>query len=235
MKIAIAGIKGGTGKTTTAAALAQAAAKDGLKVLAVDLDPQCNLTTRLGAEPGEGSYQAMTGEPAPKTQQTEQGIDVLASTADLAALRIAPGAAQTLEKALAALQYDLIIIDAPPTAGLLVYSALQASDTVLVPLESDLDSLQGLYQIVSIAAELKVPVLGAVLTRYNSRTKINQHVAALIQDACTELSIAYYGGIRQGVAVRESQALQKSLFEYAARSGPAQDYWNLYLQIMGRA
>lgn len=236
LTITVAAIKGGTGKTTTAAALAQAAAQDGKSVLCVDLDPQGNLSAALAAHTGVGSLQAMTGRGLP-AQHTEQGIDVLAACPDLATLTVSAGAAGHLQTALQAAQgdYDLCLIDTPPTAGILVYAALAAADKVLVPLETDTGSIQGLQQIARIAAEMGRPISGVVLTRYNGRTKINQHIAGLIQKACDQLSATYYGGIRQGIAIRECQALQRSLYQYAPGSNPALDYWRLYQALCVQA
>ena len=119
--ITVAVIKGGTGKTTTAAALAQAAAKAGQRVLAIDLDPQANLTFFLGADQNSGgSYQLLQGaDPAQLIQDTAQGISVISGSPDLATERTKPGSAKRLQDALQAVRkdFDFIFVDTPPQMG----------------------------------------------------------------------------------------------------------------------
>ena len=121
----IATQKGGTGKTTTAAALAQAAAYKGKSCLAIDLDPQANLTYCLAADETQpGSYDLLHGAAASQvTQTTAQSIDVISASPDLQTETSSRGSARRLQKALAPLkdQYDVIIIDTPATAGELQY------------------------------------------------------------------------------------------------------------------
>ena len=146
--ITAAVIKGGTGKTTTAAALAQAAAAAGKKVLAIDLDPQANLSFFIGADQNApGSYQLLHGaEAAQLIQDTEQGIQAIAASPDLATERTTPASAKRLQEAIEPVKkdYDLIIIDTPPQMGELTFNALQASTGLIIPLETDNSSLQGL-------------------------------------------------------------------------------------------
>ena len=130
--ITIAVQKGGTGKTTTAAALAQAAAYKGRRALAIDLDPQGNLSVTLAAQmiPEAGnSYNLLMGLPAADLiQTTEQGIDVIPACLDLATISSGKGSARRLQRALEPIKnnYDLIVIDTP-TAAELQYNALQAA------------------------------------------------------------------------------------------------------------
>lgn len=233
-------IKGGTGKTTTAAALAQAAAADRKKVLVIDLDPQANLSFFIGADPnGPGSYELLTGaDPGELIQHTEQGIDAIPASADLATLKTSTGSAKRLSAALEPIKgsYDFIFIDTPPQIGELTYNAMQASTGLLIPLESDNSSLQGLYQIADIAARLQqsnpaLQILGTILTRYDSRPKLNRYLQEVIAEKGKEAGAPYLGAIRAGVAIREAQAMQLSLFNYAPRSKPAEDYRALYKAI----
>lgn len=239
--ITTAVIKGGTGKTTTAAAIAQAAASNKKKVLAIDLDPQGNLTSFLGEDTSKGgSYRVLHGaEISEMIQSTEQGIDLIAASADLAAERTAPASANRLRDALEAVKdrYSLIVIDTPPTMGELVYNAFQASTGVIIPLETDINSLQGLYQIADIVKQMQktnteLAIAGVVLTRYDPRPKINNYLQGVISDKCKEIGIPYIGEIRNGVAVREAQAFQQSLYEYAPKSKPALDYLHIYNRIV---
>lgn len=239
--LTVAVIKGGTGKTTTAAALAQAAAAANKKVLAIDLDPQANLTFTIGADQNRpGSYQLLHGtDPAQLIQQTAQGIDTIAASPDLATERTTPASAKRLQAAIIPLKdiYDLIIIDTPPTMGELTFNALQAATGLLIPLETDNNSLQGLYQIVDIAHQMQrrnpdLSIIGTVLSRYDARPKINRYLRDVIAERGQEIGAPLLIGIRPGVAIREAQAMQQSLYQYAPASRPAQDYKTLYEMIM---
>lgn len=239
--IAAAVIKGGTGKTTTCAALAQAAAADGKRVLAIDLDPQANLTFSLGADQNKpGGYQLLNGTPAEQLiQKTAQGIDAIAASPDLATEKTKPGSALRLRDALEPIKkgYDLVIIDTPPTLGELQYNALYAATGLVIPLEADTYSLQGLYQIADIANQIKarnaaLHILGVVLTRYNPRPKISRYLHDTIAEKGQEVGAPLLATVRSGVAVSEAAAMQQSLFEYAPNSNPAQDYKTIYKKIM---
>lgn len=235
--ITTAVIKGGTGKTTTATALAQAAAAAGKKVLAIDLDPQANFTFFIGADQNKGgSYELLHGaDPAELIQRTGQDIDAIAASPDLATERTTPASAKRLQSAIEPLKrrYDLIMIDTPPQIGELTYNALQAATGLIIPLETDNSSLQGLYQITDIAHQMqrsnpKLSIIGVILTRYDSRAKINRYLQEVIANTGKEIGAPFLMGIRAGVAIREAQAMQKSLYKYAPRSNPAQDYQKLY-------
>ncbi len=240
--IVTAVIKGGTGKTTTAAALAQAAAIRGKRVLAVDLDPQANFTCFLGGDPNKpGAYQILHGTPAAEVlQKTAQEITVIPGNPDLATEKSTPGSAQRLREALEPLQgrFDLCIIDTPPQMGELLFTALAAADGLIIPLEADDSSVQGLYQITDIAREMKgsnpaLKVYGVVITRFDERPKINRHLQKIIAAAGEECGAPLLATIRPGVAIREAQALRKSLYKYAASSKPAIDY-NALFSTVGR-
>lgn len=238
--LTVAVIKGGTGKTTTAAALAQAAAAAGKKVLAIDLDPQANLSFFIGADQNApGSYQLLHDtDPAQLIQTTAQGIDAIAASPDLATERTTPASAKRLQRAIDPLKsvYDLIVIDTPPQMGELTFNALQAATGLIIPLETDNSSLQGLYQIADIAHQMQrsnpaLSIIGVILTRYDNRPKLNRYLRDVIADKGQEIGAPFLIGIRPGIAIREAQAMQQSLFDYAPRSNPAQDYKKLYEMI----
>jgi chromosome partitioning protein len=235
--ITVAVIKGGTGKTTTAAALAQAAAKAGKRVLAIDLDPQANLTFFLGADQNSGgSYQLLQGaDPAQLIQGTAQGVSVISGSPDLATERTKPGSAKRLQDALQAVRkdFDFIFVDTPPQMGELTFNALQAATGLIIPLETDNSSLQGLYQIADIAHQMQntnpgLRIFGAILTRYDSRPKLNRYLSDIISEKGQEVGAPLIMGIRPGIAIREAQALQLSIYDYAPKSNPAQDYKKLF-------
>ena len=240
--ITVAAIKGGTGKTTTAAALSQAAAKEGFRILAVDLDPQGNLTQALGAaRTRANAYRVLTGEATAKEaiQATGQGVDVMAGCQDLTTLRTAQGSALRLKKALtqAAAGYDLCIIDTPPQMGELTFNALTAADGLLIPLEADGASIQGFYQIADLAratmrkANPGLSFIGVAVTRYDGRPKVSRYLRDQISKEAAAAGIPYLGEIRAGIAVKEAQGFAESLFDYAPRAKPAKDYLELYGKV----
>ena len=239
--ITVANQKGGTAKTTTAAAIAQAGAAQGVKVLAVDIDPQGNLSFMLKAYArGGGCFELLEGTPARRLiQGTAQGIDTIPASRNLATISTATGSAQRLQRALQPIRgiYDLIVIDTPPTAGELLYNALQASTGLVIPLQADVFGLQGLYQIADTARQFgrsnpALTVKGFVLTRYSDRSTLAKSMKATITKKAAEIGIPCLAEIREGVAIREAAALQRSLFEYAPKSKPAQDYKQLFTKIM---
>lgn len=241
--ITTAVIKGGTGKTTTAGALAQAARADKKRVLAIDLDPQGNLSFILAADPGgPGSYELLHGARAQDViQTTAQGIDVITASANLATERTTPASARRLADGLEPVKkkYDFIFIDTPPEIGEMTFNALTAATGLIIPLEADISSLAGLNQIAGIAHQIQrkspqLAILGTVVTRYDGRPKINRYLLETIASKGAEVGAPNLATIRPGVAIKEAQALQESLFEYAPGSNPAKDYKALYEAIRGR-
>ena len=177
--ITAAVIKGGAGKTTTCTALAQAAAADGKRVLAIDLDPQGNFSFFIGAD------------------------------------QTAPGSAKRLQRALEPLKkkYDLVFIDTPPQMGELTFNALQASTGLIIPLETDHGSLQGLFRIVDIAHQMQrhnagLTIYGVILTRYDNRPRLNRYLRDAIRDQGEDIGAPLLMEIRAGIAVKEAQAMQ---------------------------
>ena len=245
MIITVSNQKGGTGKSTTAAAIATGAAYKGKKTLVIDLDPQSNLSFIMGANPLDvGAYELMTqnATPAQLIQHTSQG-DVIAGSLLLAAAdTILKGDARiyALKTAIKPLKsrYDVIVIDTPPTLGTLLINALTASDKVIIPLQADVLSLQGLYQLTQTIRKAQseynkgLELAGILFTRHNGRTIISREIMETMKSKSAELNVPILNStIRDGVAVREAQTLRQSLFEYAPKSKPAQDYFKLLAEI----
>lgn len=233
--------KGGTGKTTTAAALAQAAAYQGKSVLALDLDPQANLTYCLAADETQpGSYDLLRGaDPTDIVQTTAQGINVISASPDLQTETTGAGTARRLQRALKPVkdQYDLIIIDTPATAGELQYNALQAADRLIIPLLADAYNLQSLRQITDTAAQImdsnpNLKIAGVILTQYDPRPVMSRQLRDMLQESATAQGIPFLGAVRKGVAIQEAAALQRSLYKYAPKSKPAADYMSIYNALM---
>ena len=230
--------KGGVGKTTTAHALVTGLTKEGRKVLAVDADPQGNLSFTMGADvSAKGLYEALREEVSitDVIQKTEDG-DILPSTLLLAAADmeftgtgrewLLTGIFQYIAE-----EYTHIIIDSPQTLGILTVNALTASTDVVIPMGADIYSLQGLYQLYSTIGKVKkfcnreIIISGLLLTRYNSRFILSRDITEGIENKAGELEANLFNAkIREGVSVKEAQTQQMSLFKYAPLSNPAQDY-----------
>ena len=244
--ISVANQKGGTAKTSTAHALATGAAYKGKRSLAIDFDPQGNLSFIMGADASRaGAYELMKqqAKAAQIVQYTSQG-DIIPASLNLAAADIEfsgkPGRDFFLQAALEPLQdaYDVVVIDTPPTLGTLLVNALTASDEVIIPMNADILSLQGLYQLAETITQVKsfcnkrLEVTGILITRYSGRTVLARDIKETIEAKCAELGIPVLNTvIRDGVAVREAQTTQESLFAYAPNSNPAKDYLQLFDEI----
>lgn len=242
MILAIANQKGGTGKSTTAAALAQAAAHRGRRVLAIDLDPQGNLSYFLQADTARaGAFEVLDGLPAVEaTQATAGGLDVIPASWNLQTISSSRGSARRLKAALEPLagRYDVVILDTPPTAGELQYNALMAATDLVIPLQADIVGLQGLYQMMDTAQQIKqgnpaLALTGYILTRSGGRSTLARQMAETIEAQARGMGLPFLMAIREAVAIREAQTLQQSLYEYAPRSKPAADYLRLFDMLTG--
>ena len=241
--LAIANQKGGSGKSTTAAALAQAAAARGLRVLAVDLDPQGNLSFFTGADANQpGAFDLLEqGRPAAALiQRTAGGLDVIPAALELQTITTGEGSARRLAAALAPIrrQYDLIIIDTSTAPGEARLNALMAATQLVIPLEADIGGLQGLYQIYDEARQVQqanpaLTICGYILTKYDRRSTLARTMADRIQAAAEEMDIPSLGAIRAAVAIREAQSFQISLYDHAPKSYPAQDYMRVLDNLTG--
>lgn len=232
----IATSKGGTGKTTSAAVLAQAAVSKGKKALAIDLDPQGNLTYCLGADArAAGSYDLLHGAKVQDVaQKSPQGMDVISASLDLQTEKSAAGSARRLRDALEPVRrkYSFIVIDTPATAGELQYNALMAADRLLVPLEADAYNIQSLYQIADAAAYIPhLKIAGVIMTKYDGRATLTKQLQERLQETAEALNIPYLGAIRKAVAIQEAAALQASIYDYAPKSKPAADYMAIYEKL----
>lgn len=239
---AIAIQKGGTAKTTTAAILSQAAAVKNKRVLAIDLDPQANLTFTLGADANsKGSFELITGaaSAADVIQHLNCNIDVIAASWNLSTLKTERGSAKRLQTALEPLKssYDVIFIDTPPTIGELQYNALQAATGLIIPLQADIYNLQSLYQIADTAKQFQnsnpaLTNLYFIITQADSRSTLARQMQQSITIKANALDIKYIGAVRSAVAVKEAATVQQSIYEYAPKSKPAEDYLAILEQLI---
>ena len=196
IRIAVANQKGGVGKTTTAINLATALAAIGWKVLLIDIDPQGNASTGLGVSPQErraSSYDVLLGEKTVEEACVETRVpqlDLLPATVDLSGAEIElvelEERTHRLEKALNSVtpgRWDLVLIDCPPSLGLLTVNALVASRQLLVPLQCEFFALEGLSQLLQTVERVRagfnpdLSILGVALTMYDRRNNLSGQVA----------------------------------------------------------
>ena len=230
--------KGGVGKTTTAVSLMAGLTKRGYKVLGVDMDPQCNLSYSVKADVGGTSVLGiLTGEVTAKQaiQHTPNG-DVIASSKMLSgadAFITKTGKEYSLREALDEVRedYDYIIIDTPPALGILSVNALVACNSVIIPAQADVFSLQGIEELYETIKPVKkycnpnLQIAGVLLTRYNERTLVSRDMQGLTEQLAATLGAKVFRStIREGVVVKEAQIAQKSLYDYAPNAKVTSDY-----------
>lgn len=241
-KIVTAIVKGGSGKTSTALAIAQAAAHAGRRVLAIDLDPQANFSYSLCADMGQpGAADMLHGATAADViQQTPQGIDTITGSAALMTEETAKGSIRRLANFLAPLErrYDVCVMDTPTTVGETTYNALAAGTDLIIPMHAAPFDIVGLIHVINLCSMMTeagvygIRRRGIVLTEYNDRAKIDQHTREEIEEMAAQNHIPILGTIRRGVAIPESQAWRRSLYDHAPRSNPAIDYMAIYTRII---
>ncbi|MAT54197.1 MAG: ParA family protein [Bacteroidetes bacterium] len=237
--------KGGVGKTTSVINIGAGLAQLGRKVLLVDLDPQANLTVSLGIPRQPVTiYECMRGESELEPYQLKENVDVIMSTLDLSGAELElineAGREYILRELFEPVkeEYDYIIIDCPPSLGLLTLNALAASDYVYIPLQTEFLALQGLAKIKQVIDKVKfrlnrkLDIGGVIGTMYDGRKILNRDVMETIKK--------YFGEkvfdtlIRDNVALAEAPSQRKDIFEYNPNSLGAEDYMNLCKEIIQR-
>ena len=226
--ITISNQKGGVGKTTTAHALLTGLANMGYKVLALDADPQTNLTytTGINMDDTPDLYNLLKKQASflEVVQQVKPGFDIIPGSLDLAGADMeftAAGREYMIREALEPVKekYDFCIIDTPPTLGILTVNALTASHKIIVPMAADVYSLQGLSQLQGMVENVKkycnpgLTIDGLLLTKYSDRAIINRNLKDSLQQTAAQLHTRLYKTtIREAVAVKEIQFLQSDIF-----------------------
>jgi chromosome partitioning protein len=233
--ITLSNHKGGVGKTTSTINLGSALARLGEKVLLVDLDPQAHLTLSLGVRnPEQTIYGAIRKEyPLPLLQISER-LHLVPSTLDLSGAEVELAAETGREYILRELlepvkaRFDYVLIDSPPSLGLLTLNALTASDEVLIPVQAEFLAVQGLTKLSEVITKIQtrlnkgLVVGGVLVTQYDGRKVLNRQVTDTIEQ--------YFGGkvyktrIRENVALAEAPTHGLDVFTYAPKSNGAEDY-----------
>ena len=243
--ISILNHKGGVGKTTSAINIGAALVELSKKILLIDLDPQANLTVSLGIPRQPTTiYEAMRGEAELAPYNLRKNFDVIMSTLDLSGAEMELINEAGREFILRELfepvieEYDYIIIDCPPSLGLLTLNALTGSNYAIIPMQTEFLALQGLTKIKQIIDKVrfrlnkKLEIAGVVATMYDARKVLNRDVVATIQKYFGDKVFKTF--IRDNVALAEAPACQQDIFVYAPSSNGAEDYLNLAKEIVER-
>ena len=241
--IALINQKGGTGKTTTAINLGGALAAKGKKVLLIDFDPQANLTYSFGIQPEKGSItEFLQGKQTLQTLLTnKERLSILPSSPTLADFEVSIvnkiGRENLLKDRLSGVKgYDYIFVDCPPSLSILTVNALNATNEVLIPLQMEILSLQGLSLLLGTIQEVKqvlnkkLKVRGIVASMYDSRRKLTREVMEEIEKNIKEK--VFKTVIRECVRIAEAPSFAKSVLTYAPSSNGAKDYMDLAKEFL---
>lgn len=243
--ISIMNHKGGTGKTTSSINIGAGLAKKGLKVLLLDIDSQANLTEGLGkGDPELSVYDSIRENKKLPILHVAENLDLVPSSIDLlgAEMEIVSkiGREQILHKLLKPIrsEYDYIIIDCPPSVGLLTVNAMVASDTILLPLQGEYFAYKGVDRLLGIVNEVrdnlndKLEIGGVFITQINpNRILTKTIVEKLTEDLQDKV---FDTKIRINVALAEAQLQGQTIFDYAPESNGAKDYEMLVEEILNR-
>ena len=249
--VALANQKGGVGKTTTTISLGAALVENGKKVLLVDFDPQGGCALGLGVEPGSlelSIYDALLDRNCRVEdvliQSRIEGLDLLPSNIDLAAAELMlvqeVAREQSLMRVLAPLRvkYDFILIDCPPSLGLLTINALTAADGVIVPLETEYYALRGMGQLMDSIEKIRerlnprLQVDGIVATMFDGRTLHGKEVLERVKDAFG--ARLFETVIHKTIRFAEAPVAGEPILTYASSSKGAKEYRSLAKEVIDR-
>jgi len=250
--IAVANQKGGVGKTTTAVNLAACLAACGRKVLLWDLDPQANATSGVGFEKVEGAsaYRPLLGEGslADKVQETSfPGLHLIPSEVDMCGADIELArtdnhigrARMALAPVLKGDRFELVLIDCPPSLGILTLNAFAAAESLLVPLQCEYYALEGISMITRLLNQIrdngvnpKLELLGVVMTMFDGRTRLSQQVVSEVREHFGEA--VFETVIPRTTRLAEAPSFGKPIIHYDKYSAGASAYEVLTQEFLKR-
>jgi chromosome partitioning protein len=250
--IAVANQKGGVGKTTTAVNLASCLAVLGQKILLFDLDPQANATSGVGLEKIEGAsaYRVLLGEGSlvEKIKPTNfERLDVVPSEVDLCAADLELASLENhLQRVALALQpvrdlqrYDLVLIDCPPSLGILSLNAFVACDGILIPLQCEYYALEGISMMKRILGQLRatganprLEIFGVVMTMFDGRTRLSQEVVGEVRQLLGEK--VFETVIPRTTRLAEAPSFGKPINHYDKYSSGSAAYQLLAQEVLAR-
>jgi len=250
--IAIANQKGGVGKTTTAVNLGASLAVAEKRTLVLDIDPQGNATSGLGVEHRSSRptiYDVLIGRHSMEESVVRDVhfpfLDVVPSTRDLVGAEIelvaAIGRESILRQALAAVRerYDYVLVDCPPSLGLLTLNTLTAADSVLIPIQCEFYALEGLSQLLNTVRLVQrglnpdLDIEGVLLTMYDRRLNLSRQVAAEVREYFG--ATVYRSAIPRNVRLAEAPSFGRPIVLYDVLSTGAQAYLALAQEVMARS
>ena len=240
--ISIVNHKGGVGKTTSVSSLGVALARMGKRVLLVDLDAQGNLTDTLTKTPGDRSiYDSLRTLETLPVVNIREGLDLCPSSIDLVSMDLELADKKEreyrLSRLLQGLDYEYILLDCPPSLGLLTINALTASTKVIIPLTPEALPAKGLGTLLDIIERTKetlnpgLSLGGILITRYNRR-KINRLVEETLRETFGDS--VFKTKIRENVDISESPLQGTDIYSYSPNSIGAKDYESLALEVVSK-
>lgn len=239
--VTFASQKGGVSKTTSTEAMASGLAAMGYRVIAIDMDPQTNLTYASGIDPYSVEKNLShvfdgTIKFSEAILKTSIGYDIVSGGLLLAGADMEytkTGREYMLAESISEIrdQYDYVIVDTPPTLGILTVNALTATDDLIIPMNAEVYSVQGLAQLSGLIDNIKkycnndLKITGILITKYKQRQKLTGAMIDQIQKSADQIgTIVFNTKIRESVAVREAQLTQANLFKETPNANAVIDY-----------
>ncbi len=243
--IACSNHKGGVGKTTSVVNIGAGLARLRKKVLLVDMDPQANLTQSYGVSNPEFTvYEGLKGEHELVPINADKNLDIIPSSLDLSGAEMELSSEAGREYIFTELieplveNYDYILIDCPPSLGLLTINALTAADELFIPLQPHYLAIKGLTKIIEVKDKVKkrlnkkIEITGVFITQYDKRKILHRDVVDTINTYFQDK--VFKTKIRDNIALAEAPSQGTDIFRYNPRSYGADDYMDLCKEIVKR-